>query len=128
MMFLDQILKEPARRYLLVNGRTGQVVAEHLATAFDSTSRNKGLLGRQTFEQGHALIIAPSNAIHTWFMRFPIDVAYVRKNGQIIKTKNSLGPWRLSAALGVFAVIELPAGALQASGTKSGDELALRPV
>lgn len=127
-MFLDQILKEPRRQFLLVNGRTGQIVAEHLATAFDSASRNKGLLGRDSFEAGNALIIAPGNAIHTWFMRFPIDVAYVRKNGQIIKIKNSLGPWRLSAALGAFAVIELPAGALQASGTQKGDELALRPA
>lgn len=121
--FLSPLLHDPAGRYCLQNARTELVVAARVITAFDSASRRKGLLGRDSFPNDSALIIAPGNAIHTWFMRFPIDVAFVAKDGRVVKTRLRVGPWRIAAALGAYAVIELAGGALERSGTVAGDQI-----
>jgi hypothetical protein len=92
-------------------------------TAFDSRSRRSGLLGRDTFGDGQAMIIAPSNAIHTFFMRFPIDIAFVTRAGRVVKTCHGVRPWRLAGALRAYAAIELPAGTLVLCETVSGDVL-----
>ena len=113
---------------MLVNARTGAIVADHLLTAFDSASRRQGLLGRDSLPDGNALIIAPSNAVHTFFMRFPIDIAFVRRDGRVIKVRSAVVPRRLSAAIRGFAVVELPAGALARSRTEAGDILICRPA
>ena len=121
--FLNPLLRETAERYQLLNERTGGIVAGTILTAFDSATRRTGLLRHGSLPAGSALIIAPSNAIHTFFMRFAIDVAFVAKDGRIVKTREALGPWRLAAALRAFAVVELPAGTLAASGTRAGDRV-----
>ncbi len=59
-------------------------------------------------------------------MRFAIDVAYVARDGRVVKIRSPLVPWRLSGALGAHAVIELPAGALQQTETRAGDILVVR--
>jgi uncharacterized membrane protein (UPF0127 family) len=121
--FLSPLLREPSGRFCLANLRNGAVLAEHLLTAFESKTRNKGLLGRESLGDGEALIIAPSNAVHTWFMKFPIDIAFVERSGRVVKTRNTVPPWRIAAALRAFAVIELPAGTLDRCRTVRGDEL-----
>ena len=126
--FLSPLLRASATDYVLENLRTGHVVADRLLTAFDSASRRQGLLGRDSLPAGAALIIAPSNAVHTFFMRFPIDVAFVRRDGRVIKVRSTVRPWRITASLRAFAVIELSSGALSQSSTEPGDILICRAV
>ena len=121
--FLDPILRADASSFALANDRHDRVVARKLLTAFDSSSRRRGLLGRDSLPEGSALIIAPSNAIHTFFMRFAIDVAFVSKTGRVLKVRSAIPPWRIAGAWGGFAVVELPAGALARSDTRAGDTL-----
>jgi uncharacterized protein len=125
--FLSPLLRPGATGYVLENERTRRVVAAELLTAFDSASRRQGLLGRDALTPGSALIIAPSNAVHTFFMRFAIDIAFVRRDGRVIKVRSAVRPYRLAASLRAFAVIELPAGALTQSDTRRGDTLICRP-
>lgn len=124
--FLSPLLQAGATRHLLENARTRRVVAAQLLTAFDSASRRQGLLGRDSLPAGSALIIAPSNAVHTFFMRFPIDIAFVTRHGRVIKVRSAVRPWRLAASLRAYAVIELAAGALDQSDTRRGDTLICR--
>jgi uncharacterized membrane protein (UPF0127 family) len=125
IMFLSPLLDEQAARCRLENARNGRVLAERVITAFDSATRRKGLLGLESWPESSALIIAPTNAIHTFFMQFAIDVAFVRKDGRVLKTHAALRPWRIAAALGANAVIELSAGALGRADTIAGDQLVL---
>jgi uncharacterized protein len=124
--FLNPLLRAGTVDHLLENATTGEVVARHLLTAFDSKERRHGLLGRESLPEGTAIIIAPSNAVHTFFMRFAIDIAFVARDGRVIKVRSSVQPWRLAAALRAFAVIELAAGALERSRTAAGDTLICR--
>lgn len=74
---------------------------------------------------GSAIIIAPTNAIHTFFMKFEIDVAFVAKDGRIVGLRRHLGPWRIFGALRGLAAVELPGGSLTNSQSEIGDILAL---
>jgi uncharacterized membrane protein (UPF0127 family) len=123
--FLSVILDAPDARYALLREDSGEVLATRVEPAFDSRSRRRGLLGRDTFEEDTALIIAPCSGIHTFFMRFSIDVVFVTRAGKVVKTCPALAPWRMRIAFGAFAVIELPAGTIARSHTKVGDGLGL---
>jgi uncharacterized membrane protein (UPF0127 family) len=126
--FLNPLVRGGATGHVLVNVRTRAVVADRLLTAFDSESRRRGLLGRDGLPPGTALIIAPSNAVHTFFMRFPIDVAFVARDGRVIKVRAAVPPWRMTASLRGFTVIEFAAGTLARSNTIAGDSLICEPA
>jgi uncharacterized protein len=121
--FLTQMRNADAHGFVLRNQQTGTVVATHLLPAFDSKTRNVGLLGRRSLDPGTAMIIAPTNAVHTFFMRFPIDIAFVQKDGRILKIRERLPAWRMAAAWGAYAVVEMPAGSFDVAATAKGDFL-----
>lgn len=104
------------------------MIATTLETAFDSQARKRGLLGRQQVPVGHALIIAPSNLVHTFFMQFPIDLLFVARDGRVLKTRSAVPARRVAGALHGFAVIELGAGSLVRSQTGAGDRISIVPV
>ena len=124
---MTPIVRSNPATFALTNTRNNQLVARTLLTAFDSASRRRGLLKHESLGEGHALIIAPSNAIHTFQMRFAIDVAFVTREGRVVKVRDAVAPWRIAAAWGAFAVIEMAAGALSVSDTRRGDLLQLTP-
>ena len=121
--FLLPFIRRSGGPYELRNARTGRVVAHTIIPAFESASRRKGLLGRDSLADGAAMIIAPSNAIHTFGMRFPIDVVFVRRNGTVVKIREQVVPRRVSMAHLAYAVIELPAGSVARAQLKVGDAL-----
>jgi uncharacterized membrane protein (UPF0127 family) len=123
--FLLPLIRYTDRPHELRNTRTGRLVAQTVIPAFDSDARRKGLLGRDSFERGSAIVIAPSNAIHTFFMQFPIDAVFVRRDGVVVKVRRNIPPWRLAAALWAYAVIELPGGTLTGDDAKVGDVLTM---
>jgi uncharacterized membrane protein (UPF0127 family) len=109
----------------LLNERTGLVVADHLLSSFDSKTRRTGLLAHDSFPAGSAMIIVPTNAIHTFFMKFAIDLLFVSKDGRIVKMTKALRPWRMAAAWRAYGVIEMSAGAVQGTGVELGDRLVI---
>ena len=123
--FLSEMLRYPERSYELVNAGAGGVVAGRVELAVDSESRRRGLLGRDVFEPGSALIIAPCSSIHTFFMRFAIDVIFVARDGRVLKTCADMAARRIAVRIGAFAVVELPAGTLARAEAKPGDVLRL---
>jgi uncharacterized membrane protein (UPF0127 family) len=125
--FLTPLLRPAPEGLQLRTARLPHPIATRVEGAFDSRTRKKGLLGRTSFDAGSALVIAPSGAVHTFGMQFPIDLVYARRDGHVIKVRHSMPRNRLSAALGAFAVIELPAGTIERTGLVVGDVLEIRP-
>ena len=123
--FLSPIRAGSAESYILQNGRSGLVIAGEIEPAFESKARNRGLLGRAGLHDGSALILAPCSSIHTFFMRFAIDVLFVARDGRVLKIYPALPGWRIAFAFRAFAAIELPAGTAAASDTRSGDAVVL---
>jgi uncharacterized membrane protein (UPF0127 family) len=121
--YLAPLVGEGAAGASLIIERTGRALAVRVEPAFASKERNRGLLGRDGLDPDAALVIAPSNGIHTFFMRFPIDVIYTDRAGSVLKIREALAPWRLSACLGGFAVVEMAAGSAARADLRVGDRL-----
>lgn len=113
--------------FALVSGRTRDVVASRVELAFTRRARRRGLLGREALASDAAMFLAPCLAIHTAFLGFPIDVAFIDRDGRVVRLVHELRPWRAAAAFQARAVIELAAGRLEACGVEVGDLLYLRP-
>ena len=126
--FLDPLLRSRGTPFALTNSRSDRIVARTLLTAFDSASRRQGLLRRDALPEESALTIAPTSAIHTFFMRFAIDVAFVAQDGRVLRLRCDMGPWRMAAAWRGFAAIELAVGALDRADVRPGDRLRLTAI
>ena len=111
----------------LVNAETGAVLATALEAAFDSASRRRGLLGRDGLAKDAAILIAPCNSVHTFFMRFTIDVVFAAKDGRVLKVSRGLKPSRIAASLRAFTAIEFDSSAGATDNLKPGDRLAIEP-
>jgi uncharacterized membrane protein (UPF0127 family) len=125
--FMSPLLHARGTPHRLVNRRTSGVLAGVVVAAVDSASRRRGLLGLERMPDDQALIIAPCSAIHTWFMRFPIDVLFVTRTGKIVKRCDGVRPWRLAIGWRAYAVVELAAGSLDAA-TRKGDIVEIVPA
>ena len=93
-----------------------------------SAKRNIGLLRHKKLDPGDGLWIIPCESVHTFFMKFAIDLVYLDKKKRVRKVRHAVGPWRLSACLTAHSILELPAGAAAASGTVKGDELEISEI
>jgi hypothetical protein len=106
-----------------LNVTRGTVLATRLEKAHTAATRKKGLLGREALLPGEGLWIAPCESVHTFFMRFPIDLVYLDRKLKVKKVRSSVGPWRASACLSAHSVLELPAGTAAATRTERGDSV-----
>lgn len=100
-------------------------IADKLEVAGSGPKRSKGLLGRKGLGKGEGLWIIPCEAIHTFFMRFPIDLIYLDRKHRVKKVRDSVPAWRISGCLSAHSVLELPAGTVRDTRTECGDILEL---
>ena len=128
MHVFQPILKQPDRAWRLVNRTRGIELAARIETAFDSRTRRTGLLRHDALPHDTVMAIAPTNAIHTFGMRFAIDVLFVRRDGTVVKRVIALPRRRLSAALRGFAVLEFGADHPGVAATAVGDVLAVEEL
>jgi uncharacterized membrane protein (UPF0127 family) len=98
------------------NRTRGAVVAERVSAAQDAASRSRGLLGRDSMDPEEGLWIVPCPMIHTFFMRFPIDVIFLSRDRRVVRVIENIKPWRLSPwVFSAHSVLELAGGILQGS-------------
>lgn len=106
----------------------GSVLAARLEVAATGPKRRKGLLGRESLSPGEGLWIVPCESVHTFFMRFPIDLVYLDRENRIRKVRNAVGAWRLSACFSAHSILELPAGTIRGTETRRGDMVEFAPA
>ena len=88
--------------------------------------RMRGLIGREGLPAGEGLLVSPAPAIHTAFMRFPIDALFLDDNMRVVDIVERLRPWRVASKRRARAVLELSAGECARRGVEIGDRLELR--
>ena len=96
----------------------------HRAHSF--TQRLLGLLARSPLQADEALFIAPCNSVHTVLMAYAIDVAFVDREGVVLKLVCGLKPYRAAACWGAHGVVEFAAGAAHAWGVGQGSSLDIK--
>jgi len=103
----------------------GTVLAGSAEIANTSAKRRTGLLKHSGLEEGEGLWIVPCEAVHTFGMKFPIDVLFLSKKRKVLKVRSDMGRRRIAASLLAHSVLELPAGTAASTGTVAGDLLEL---
>jgi hypothetical protein len=113
----------PKQLLQVVNAsKDGKIIAHKVAWAGSSAERRRGLLGRISLNAEEGIYIAPSEWVHTFGMRFPIDIAFLSSRGQILAVHHRLKPNRFSKfVLRAKGVLELSEGALRLTNTEIGD-------
>jgi hypothetical protein len=102
----------------------GTSIGGSIGTAQTSAERRVGLLKHHTLEGGSGLWIAPCEAVHTFFMKFAIDLIYLDRKHRVRGIVHALPPWRFSLCLPAHSVLELPPGTIHRTNTQKGDQLA----
>lgn len=109
---------------MCIKNRTkATVVADRVQKATTFWRRLKGLLGTSSLPARSALIIKPCSSVHTFGMRYPIDVLFVDRNHYIVKIVENMLPGKLSMASGSHYVVELPIGTVELTACSVGDQL-----
>lgn len=104
-------------------------LAEKAVMADRFLSRLVGLLNRKTLNKGEGLVLKPCKAVHTWSMRFAIDVAFLDKDDKVIYIIQNMVPGKKSPYFKKSTqVIELPVGTLSSSGTELDDIILCQEV
>ena len=107
----------------VTNVTRGKLLADRADIADTSAKRRTGLLKHTGLAQGEGLWIVPSEGVHTFGMKFTIDVLFLNKQRKILKARPNMVKRRMSLSLLAHSVLELPAGTLDATGTVRGDQL-----
>jgi uncharacterized membrane protein (UPF0127 family) len=109
----------------LRNETNGALLAEQIERASSLHARLTGLLGRRALPEGCGLAIEPCNSVHTFFMRFAIDVVFLDERGIVVRAIASLKPWRATRIhRHARAAVELPPGTIERTATSEGHRLA----
>jgi uncharacterized protein len=88
----------------------GRIACERCVVADNPLTRLRGLLGQGPLGEGEGLLLKPTNAIHTWFMRNAIDAVFLDPDFTVLHVAADLKPWRFAGRRGSRSVLELAAG------------------
>lgn len=110
-------------RIRVTNQTRGRLLADRADIADSSAKRRTGLLKHTSLEPGEGLWIAPCEGVHTFGMKFPIDVVFLNRKKKILKIRPNMVRSRISFSLLAHSVLELPSGTLAETGTAAGDQL-----
>ena len=110
----------------VVNESRDTVLIERGGLAVSWWERFVGLMGRKSLEEGDGLVIRPCESIHTFWMRFPIDVIFVDVNDRVTRLFPAVPAWRMKlGGRHADTVIEMPPGVIAASKTEKGDRITI---
>jgi uncharacterized protein len=113
----------------LFHRSTGECLAQRVTLAHTSWTRLRGLIGRKNLDPDEVLWIRPCNGVHTFWMRFSIDVVFLDRQFFIVKTIENMRPFCVCLPkFSARSVIEMPAFSISKYKLKIGDQLQIRRV
>lgn len=115
-------------KIIVRNQTSGEVLADCVRRAGSSAERRRGLLNSPVLQPGEGLWIDPCEAVHSFGMKFAIDVLHIGKTKKVTKIFPAMKPWRISISLSGRSVLELPAGTAERTRTRKGDLLSFTKV
>ncbi len=108
----------------IINETRGTTLAEQADVARSFWSRLRGLSFRRQLLAGSGLVFHANNSVHTFWMRFPIDLIFADREGIVLGLREAMPPGRpFAGARGAYWTVELPTGVIRESGTERGDRL-----
>ncbi|MEH7073674.1 DUF192 domain-containing protein [Neobacillus drentensis] len=110
-----------------MNLTNGAELVNNLSTANTFLKRLKGLMFSNSLPAGHGLLIQPCQSIHTFFMKYSIDVLYISKDLEVVGLDETLMPAKVGKLQKrAYSVLELPAGTIRQTETKIGNYITIK--
>lgn len=103
----------------------GTTLAERADIADTSATRQRGLLKHTGLAEGEGLWIVPCEGVHSFFMKFAIDVVFINRKRIVTKVRPNMVRSRIALSVRAHSTIELPVGTIEKSRTGVGDQLEL---
>jgi hypothetical protein len=113
--------------YKIVNKTKDVEITSSAEVASGFFQRLFGLMFRNNIKDNQALIFYQAPSIHTFFMRFSLDIIFLDKKMKVKKLVYGLGPWRLVSCWGAYITIELSSEKISQIKVGIGDEIEIRP-
>ncbi|HCF71280.1 MAG TPA: DUF192 domain-containing protein [Syntrophomonas sp.] len=108
----------------MLNQDTNQSLCEHTIQANTFWKRLCGLLPYKSLPAGEGMLITPCKSVHTFFMRFPIDVIYLDRDLRVVALYENVPEGKtLPFYKNAYSVLELPAGSIAVTSTEVGHQL-----
>ena len=108
----------------ITNETRGTTLADRAVVASNFFTRLRGLMFRRELPAGEALVFNRNSSVHTFWMRFPIDVLFTDRQDVVVGFREAMPPHRpYAGARGAYRTVELPAGTIAQTGTQHGDQL-----
>lgn len=107
--------------FLFADDADAPLLRLSLANRF--VERLRGLLGHAMLDDDRGLWIAPCGSVHTFGMRFPIDVVFVDRDGRIVRVAEHVAAGRMAFARKAASVVEVAAGGIARIGLRAGQRL-----
>jgi uncharacterized membrane protein (UPF0127 family) len=93
--------------------KNGDILVPTIEVAEHWHQRMRGLLGRTKIDDDSGMHIVPCNGIHTFFMKFPLDLVFLNRSLEVVKIERDVKPWRtVAGGRGAWSVVELAAGSM----------------
>lgn len=106
------------------NKSNNKILASKVIIADTFINRFKGLMFKERLEEDSAMLIFPCNSVHTFFMKFPLDILFISKEYEVLYVIENMLPENISSIIRkAFWVLELPVGTIEKTNIKKGDYL-----
>lgn len=106
------------------NKSNNKIIASEVVMADTFITRLKGLMFKERLEEDSAMLICPCNSVHTFFMKFPLDILFISKEYEVLYVIKNMLPQNISPFIRKsFLVLELPVGTIEKTNTEKGDYL-----
>jgi uncharacterized membrane protein (UPF0127 family) len=106
------------------NETKGSELANDVRVAKGLWTKFWGLMFRRPLPNGQGLLLRPCTSVHTFFMRFPIDVIFLSRDSRVVKIIPAMKPWRAAlGGRGAHSALELNGGTAEAASLEVGDAL-----
>lgn len=116
-------------RLMVTNQTMNTVLCPAAVIADTALTRLFGLLGHAPLAPAEGLLIKPSSGVHTWGMRFAIDIVALSRDNCVLGVWNSVGPWHVRGlSFRTWSILELAPGAIHRSATSIGNQIHMAPV
>ncbi|MDB5822458.1 MAG: hypothetical protein JWR21_1162 [Herminiimonas sp.] len=86
-------------------------------------ARLRGLMWTSGPKPGEAMLLRHCASVHTCFVFAPLDLAYLDRDGIIVRLVPTLRPWRVSHCWHAAHTLELQGGAIAALGLSVGQRI-----
>lgn len=110
---------------MLLRNSEGTIICARCSIASRPLRRMRGLLGRRELPAGEGVLLSPGSSVHTFFMRFPIDVVFLDEELVVVGIAPEVTPWRTRGRRGARHILELHAGEAERAGLAVGTRLSL---